>query len=209
MTPGTRSTRARSVGIDPRPDDRVVGVGGIDDDVRALGPQRTGRSEIQAVEEAAEEQQQHDEQRQHDRRGDEAAGSATQLAQRQDHPTPPGIVARIGSMRSTRRIAPKDATIASTNTIAPVSASCCDVRVAPRLALLAASAPVVKSPPTAMPPAHNDHDLDDERTGERAGTDPDRPQQGQRARLLDGENQKEEPGDDRYDEEAQEHDCAQ
>ena len=49
--------------IDPRPDDRVVGVGGIDDDVRALGPQCAGRSEIEAVEEAAQEQQQHDEQR--------------------------------------------------------------------------------------------------------------------------------------------------
>ncbi len=122
---------------------------------------------------------------------------------------PPGMVARIGSMRSTRRIAPKDATIASTNTIAPVCASCCDVRVAPRLALLAAERARRQESADDDAARDNDHDLDDERTGEHAGTDPDRTQQGQRARLLDGEDQEEEPGDDRHDEEAQEHDCAQ
>ena len=197
------------LGVDAGADDRIVRVGRVHDHVGALRAERAGGTEIQAVEQAAEEQQEHDEQRQDDRRRHEPTRVPSQLAQRDDHAIPPGVSARAGSMRSTRRTAPREATQASTSTSSPVRTTPPAASPAPRLLLLADERGDREHRADDHTADHDDDHLNEQRPGERAATDADRAQQRERRRLLHGQDEEEQPRDDHDDEEAEHDDHAE
>ena len=112
------------LGVDAGADERVLGVGGEDDQLALLGSQQPGGSDVQAVEQTAEEQQQH--RQQHQRRpGDgEPQGLAPELGQAQPHASPPAFcrfITSAGSMRPTRISVNSDPTSESSTTATAVT----------------------------------------------------------------------------------------
>ena len=107
------------VGVDAGAQQRVLGVGGVDDELARLGAEQAGGADEEPVEQAAEEQQQH--RQQHQRRaGDgEPQRLAAQLDETELHARPPAFwrfITSAGSMRPTRRSVNSEPTSDSSTT---------------------------------------------------------------------------------------------